>query len=59
MCVHHRFALGLGELGKSDAEHVHLDAGGHQSDDRMHVLRDAGRRVQRDRGPDRLDILLR
>ena len=41
------FALGLCELGKSDAQHVHLDAGGDERDDGMHVLRDAGRRVQR------------
>ena len=54
----HGFALGVGELGKSDAEHVHLDAGGDERDDGMHVLRDAGRRVQRDRGPDRLDVAL-
>ena len=54
----HRFALGLGELGKGDAEHVHLDAGGDERDDGMHVPRDAGRRVQRDRGPHRLDVLL-
>ena len=46
------------ELGKSDAEHVHLDAGGDERDDGMHVRWDAGRRVQRDRGPDRLDVLL-
>jgi hypothetical protein len=35
------FALGLGELGKRNAEHVHLDAGGNERDDRMHELRDA------------------
>ena len=40
-------------------EHVHLDAGRHQRDDRVHVLRDARRRVQGDRGPDRVDVLLR
>ena len=54
----HGFALGLGELGKGDAEHVHLDAGGNERDDGMHVLWDAGCRVQRDRGPDRLDVAL-
>src|ERR1700720_4937758 len=51
-------ALGLGELGKSDTEHVHLDAGGNERDDGMHVRWDAGRGVQRDRGPDRLDLAL-
>src|SRR6266404_2347478 len=54
----HRFALGVRELGKSDAEHVHLDAGGNERDDGMHVLWDAGCGVQRDRGPDRLDLAL-
>src|SRR6267142_2713499 len=41
----HGFALGLGELGKSDAEHVHLDAGGNERDDGTHVRWDAGCRV--------------
>src|SRR5712671_8198743 len=52
------FALGFREVGKSDAEHVHLDAGGNERNDGMHVLRDAWCRVQRDRGPDRLDVPL-
>src|SRR5260370_4587898 len=56
--VDNGFALGVGEVGKSDAEHVHLDAGGDERNDGMHVLRDAGGRVQRDCGPDRLDVLL-
>src|ERR1700680_2242870 len=51
-------ALGLGELGKSDTEHVHLDAGGNERDDGMHVRWDAGRGVQSDRRPDRLDLAL-
>src|ERR1700730_9543481 len=50
------FVLGLGELGKSDAEHVHLDAGGNERDDGRHVRWDAGRGMQRDRGPHRLDV---
>ena len=53
----HGFALGLSELGKRDAKHVHLDAGGHERDDGMHVLRDAGCRVQCDCRPDCLDVL--
>src|SRR5271167_756334 len=56
--VDHGFALGLGELGKSDAEHVHLDADADERDDGMHVRWDAGRGVQRDGGPDRLDVAL-
>ena len=59
MRVHHRLALGVGEFGVGDAQHVHLDARGDQRDHRMHVLRNAGRGVQRDRGPHRVDILLR
>src|SRR5690348_15683201 len=51
-------ALGLGELGKGNAEHVHLDAGGDERDDRMHVLWDAWRRMQRYRRPHCLDVPL-
>ena len=51
-------ALGRGELGKRNAKHVHLDAGGDERDDGMHELRNAGCRVQRDRSPDRLDVAL-
>src|ERR1700720_3378011 len=58
VCVDDGFAFSVGELGKGDPQHVHLDAGGHERDDGMHVLRDAGRRVQRDRGPDRFDVAL-
>src|ERR1700730_12152377 len=54
----HGFALGIRELGKSNAEHVHLDTGSDERDDRMHVLRDAGCGVQRNRGPHRLDVPL-
>ena len=53
----HGFALGVSELGKRDAEHIHLDAGSHERDDGMHVLRDAGCRVQCDCRPDCLDVL--
>src|SRR5205807_2937819 len=59
MRVDNRFTLGIREFGKSDAEHVHLDAGGDERDDGMHVLWDAGCRVQRNRGPHRIDVLLR
>src|SRR5437764_5631143 len=51
------FAIGVRELGTSDAEHVHFDAGGEEGNDGMHVLWNAWGRVQRDRGPHRLDIL--
>src|ERR1700723_3250674 len=56
--VDNGFALGVGKLGICDTEDVHLDAGGDERDDRTHTLWDAGRRVQRDRGPDCLDIPL-
>ncbi len=58
MPLHDGFALGLGELGKSNAKHVHFDTGADERDDRMHALRDARRRVQRDRGPHFLDVAL-
>src|SRR5260370_34194344 len=54
----HDFALGLRELGKSDAEHVHLDAGGNERDDGMHLRWAAGRGVGRDGGADQLDRAL-
>ena len=57
MCVDDGVALGLSELGKRNAEHVHLDAGGDKRDDGMHELRNAGCRVQRDRRPNCLDVL--
>ena len=44
VCVDDGFALGLGELGKRDAEHDHLHTGGDERNDRMHELRDTGRR---------------
>src|SRR4051812_33468997 len=56
VCADDGFALGLGELSKSDAEHVHFDARGQERDDRMHVLRDPRRGVERDRRPDRVDL---
>src|ERR1700731_1599983 len=58
VCVDDGFALGLSELGIRNAKHVHLDAGGNKRNDGMHELRNAGCRVQRDRGPDRLDVAL-
>src|SRR5690349_11748473 len=32
VCVNDSFALGLSELGKRNAKHVHLDAGGNKRD---------------------------
>ncbi len=58
MCMHHRLALRVAVFGISQSKHVHFDAGRHQSDDRVHVLRDARRRVQGDRGPNRFEVLL-
>jgi hypothetical protein len=58
VCVDDGFALGLSELGKRNAKHVHLDAGGNKRNDGMLELRNAGCRVRRDRGPDRLDATL-
>src|SRR5882757_8743169 len=58
MRMNHSLALRVAVFGIGQAEDIHLDAGGYQGDDRVHVLRDARRRVQGDRGPDRVDILL-
>jgi hypothetical protein len=51
-------ALLVRELVIGDAHYVHLDAGRNKGDDRMHVRRDAGGRVQRNGGPHRGDIAL-
>ena len=59
MCMHHRLALRIAVFGIIQPKYVHFDARRQERDDRMHVLRDAGRRVQGDRGPDRFDLLLR
>ena len=45
MCMHHRLALRVGVFGIVYPQHVHFDAGRHQGYDRVHVLRNAGRRV--------------
>src|SRR5438270_261905 len=58
MCMHHSLALRVAVLPVFYAEHIHFDAGGDQSYDRVHVLRDARRRVQGDRRPDHVYILL-
>src|SRR5204863_6517060 len=58
MCMDNGLALSVGEFGKRNSKHVHLNAGGDECNDGMHELRNAGRRVQRDRGPDCLDVSL-
>ena len=45
MCMHHRLALRVGVLGIAYPQYIHFDAGCHQGYDRVHVLRDARRRV--------------
>ena len=57
--LHHRLSLGVGKFVVSEAEDIHLDARRQQRDDRMHVLWNAGCRVQRDRRPHGVDICLR
>ncbi len=51
-----RLALRVGELVIAAAGDVHAGARLHQRDLRAHEFRDAGRGVQGDRVPDRLDI---
>ena len=58
MRVHDRFSFPVAVFGIGQSQHIHLDAGRHQSDDGVHVLRDARRRVQSDRCPDRIDVVL-
>ena len=53
-----RLALRLGVIGIGKSQHVHFDTGGDQRDDRVHMWRNAGRGVQRDRCPNRVDVLL-
>ena len=45
MHVHHRLTFRVTVFGIGQPQHVHLDAGRHQSDDGVHILRDARRRV--------------
>src|SRR5712671_4876388 len=56
--VNHGPALVVRELVIGDAHYVHLDTGRNKGDDRMHVRRDAGGRMQRNGGPHRGDIAL-
>jgi hypothetical protein len=56
--VHDGFALCVAVLGVGQAQHVHFDACRHQGHHRVHVLRNAGRGVQRDRGPHQVDLAL-
>jgi hypothetical protein len=52
-------ALLVREVMIGDTEHVHLDAGGNERDRRARMLRNTWRCVQRDRGPDILDVAVR
>ena len=58
MRVHDRFTFSVAVFAIGQPQHVHLDACRHQSDDGVHVLRDARRGVQSDRRPDRIDVVL-
>src|SRR3984885_15594349 len=59
MSVHHCLALSVGMFRIVYPQHVHFDAGRHQGYDRVHMLRNAGCRVQGDCGPDSFYVLLR
>ena len=56
MGVHHGLALGFAVFGIGQPQHVHFNARSNERDDRMHVLRNAGGGVKRDRGPDGVDV---
>src|SRR6266851_5480576 len=58
MGVHHGLALGFAVCGIGQAEHVHFHAGRYERHDGVHVLRNAGGGVKRDRGPDGVDVSL-
>jgi hypothetical protein len=58
MQANDRLPHGIVIVGIRQSKHIHFDTGGDQGDDRMHVLRDAGGGMQRDRRPHRIDILL-
>src|ERR1700738_366842 len=51
--------VGVREAGVIDSEHIHFNTGGYEGDDRMHVLRNAGRSVKCNRCPYVGDVLLR
>src|ERR1700686_5241460 len=51
--------VGVCEAGVVDSEHIHFNASRYEGNDRMHVLRDAGRSVKCNRCPYVVDVLLR
>src|SRR6267154_1372298 len=57
--LHDCVAVGVCEGGVVDSEHIHFNACGYESNDRMHVLRDAGSRVKCNRCPYAVDVLFR
>src|SRR6266851_9525651 len=52
MGAHHSLALGVAVFGMGQAEHIHFHADRHQRHDGVHVLRNAGGGVERNRAPD-------
>src|SRR3984885_10256259 len=56
MRPHDGFAFGIAVFGIAQPQHVHLDTGSYEGDDGEHMLRDAWRRVESDRRPDRIDV---
>ena len=53
-----RRALDVAVFVISEAEDVHFDTRGKECDNRMHVRRNPGRRVEGDRCPDGVDLCL-
>nr|WP_245287557.1 hypothetical protein [Bradyrhizobium elkanii] len=49
-------ALLMAEVMIANAKHIHLHACSHQRDRRTHIFGDAGRGVERDRGPHVLNM---
>ena len=52
----HLVALVVGKFIVGETQYIHLHTGRHQRDNRLLVLRNAGRRMQRDRVPHHIDL---
>src|SRR5260370_6627290 len=56
MGAHHGLSLGVSVRRIVYSQYIHFDAGSHERNNWAHVLRNAGRGVKRDRGPDGVDV---
>src|ERR1700733_10453331 len=56
--LYNRLALSRTVLRIRQTKHIHLNPGGYQGNNGVHMLGNTGRRVQSNRGPDGIDIRL-